>query len=62
MTDNPGRRRNIPGDPTAEPASDPVPDKAPMPARGPDTPRRYDQPADRDPADPSEGAIPKAYI
>jgi hypothetical protein len=25
MTENPGRRRNIPGDPTAEPASDPVP-------------------------------------
>jgi len=70
MTDNPGRRRNIPGDPTAEPASDPVPtgndvvdpDKRPMLARGPDTPRRYDQPADRDPADPSDGAMPKGQI
>ena len=25
MSENPGRRRNIPADPTAEPVSDPVP-------------------------------------
>jgi hypothetical protein len=25
MSENPGRRRNIPADPTAEPASEPVP-------------------------------------
>ena len=59
MKDTTGRRRNIPGDPTSEPASDPVPTgddvigrtenqpvKTPReegPAR---TPRRYDETGD----------------
>ena len=73
MTDNPGRRRNIPGDSTAEPASDPVltrtddvdRDKGAMATRrrdhrGRETPRRYDQPVHRDPVHPSHGAIAKA--
>ena len=52
MNENPGRRRNVPGDPTAEPASDPVPTGEEVVGRdlGPDTPletpRRYDEPAD----------------
>jgi hypothetical protein len=60
MNDNPGRRRNIPADPTAEPASDPVPTgddvigrEENQPVRTPreedhpaPTPRRYDESAD----------------
>ena len=74
MRENPGRRRNIPGDPTAEPASDPVPtgtdvvdrDKGAMRTRrrddrGRETPRRYDQPVGRDPVHPSHGATAKAH-
>jgi hypothetical protein len=72
MTDNPGRRRNIPGDPTAEPASDPVPtgddvvdrDTRGLATRrddrGRETPRRYDQSVDRDPVHPSDGKTAKA--
>jgi hypothetical protein len=47
MTDQPGRRRNPPADPTDEPASDPVPtgeDVVNRHPRGHDTPRRYDEP------------------
>lgn len=60
MTDNAGRRRHIPGDPTAEPSSDPVPTgedvigrdenqpvKTPREEDPPlRTPRRYDEPVD----------------
>ena len=57
MNDNPGRRRNIPADPTSEPASEPVPtgedvigrhDKRPV-----RTPRRYDR-TDED----NDGTLP----
>ena len=60
MTGVPGRRHNIPGDPTAEPASDPVPTgedvigrdenqplKTPRDEDRPSpTPRRYDESVD----------------
>jgi hypothetical protein len=50
MTDHPGRRRNIPADPTAEPASDPVPTGEDVIGRDENrplkTPRRDDEPAD----------------
>ena len=61
MNDTPGRRRNIPADPTAEPASDPLPAGDDVIGRdenqpvrtpreddhpAPLTPRRYDEPAD----------------
>lgn len=50
MTDNPGRRRNKPGDPTDEPMSDPVPTGEDVVDRDDedrqDTPRRYDQPVE----------------
>ena len=50
MTDTPGRRRNIPGDPTAEPASEPVPTGEDVIGRDENqplrTPRVYDEPAD----------------
>jgi hypothetical protein len=50
MTGNPGRRRNVPADPTAEPASDPVPTGDDVIGRNdkqfPRTPRRYDEPSD----------------
>jgi hypothetical protein len=60
MTEHPGRRRNIPGDPTAEPASDPVPTGEDVVGGEDhevelDTPRRYDEPAD-DVVLPSEAA------
>jgi hypothetical protein len=67
MNDIPGRRRNIPADPTSEPASDPVPtgedvigrdDK--RPAR---TPRRYDSADDdNDAALPSNDATLNTQI
>jgi hypothetical protein len=72
MTGNPGRRRNIPGDPTAEPTSDPVPtgddvidrdsrDRLPRrDDRDGETPRRYDQPVDRDPVHLSDGSTANA--
>jgi len=60
MTATTGRRHNIPGDPTAEPSSDPVPTgddvigreenqpvKTPREEDRPSpTPRRYDEPVD----------------
>jgi hypothetical protein len=72
MTDNRGRRRSIPGDPTAELTSDPVAtgddvvdrdNRGEAPRRRDDprreAPRRYDQPVDRDPVHPSNGATAK---
>jgi hypothetical protein len=66
MTENSGRRRNIPGDPTAESSSDPVPtgqDVADLEAgedmRGLATPRRYEQPVEADPVLPSDGRTPQ---
>jgi hypothetical protein len=53
MTDDPGRRRNPPADPTDEPASDPVPsgdDVVNRHRRGHETPRKYEE-ADEDRAD-----------
>lgn len=65
MTDYPGRRRNIPADPTAEPVSDPVPTGDDVigrdenqPAR---TPRRYEEPAD-DVALPSDDSTLNTQI
>ena len=65
MTQNSGRRRNIPGDPTAESSSDPVPTGEDVvdpetreDIRGLDTPRRYEQPVEADPALPSGGWTP----
>jgi hypothetical protein len=50
MNENPGRRRNVPADPTSAPAADPVPtgDDVLTPRERPPvrTPRRYDEPAD----------------
>jgi hypothetical protein len=50
MNDHPGRRRNIPADPTAEPASEPVPTGDDVIGRDEHrplrTPRAYDEPAD----------------
>lgn len=67
MNDNPGRRRNIPADPTSEPASEPVPtgedvigrdERQPAP-----TPRRYDEAdEDTDPALPSNDATLNTQI
>ncbi len=63
MTDNAGRRRNVPGDPTAEPSSDPVPSgqdvvelDRPGDMRGLETPRRYEQPVEDDPVLPSDSS------
>ena len=63
MTENPGRRRNIPADPTAEPASDPVPTGDDVigenqPVR---TPRGYDEPGD-DVVVPPEDSTPNTQI
>lgn len=62
MTQNSGRRRNIPGDPTDERTSDPVPtgeDVVELDTRGDmrglETPRRYEQPVEDDPVLPSDG-------
>ena len=50
MSDNPGRRRNIPADPTSESASDPVPTGDDVIGRDENqpvrTPRRYDDEGD----------------
>lgn len=58
MTDTPGRRRNIPADPTAEPASDPVPTGDDVLGRDQNeplrTPRRYDGDAGGDPVMPAD--------
>ena len=68
MSDNTGRRRNIPSDPTAERTSDPVPtgedvidrrqpgDSSPRPSETELTPRRYEQPVEEDPVFPSNDA------
>lgn len=66
MSDTTGRRRNTPSDPAAERTSDPLPTGEDViereqpderPARwdddGHETPRRYEQPVDRDPVHPS---------
>ncbi len=65
MTQNSGRRRNIPGDPTAESSSDPVPTGQDVvdlgmgeDMGGLDTPRRYEQPVEADPVLPSDGWTP----
>jgi hypothetical protein len=74
MTDTPGRRRNMPSDPTDEPASDPVPtgedvvdrdraDDAPgRHDRSRETPRRYEQPVERDPVLPSDDSTLNTQI
>ena len=67
MNDNRGRRRNIPADPTSEPASEPVPTGEDVigrdesrPAR---TPRRYDETDDaNDAALPSTDATLNTQI
>lgn len=67
MNDNRGRRRNIPADPTSEPASEPVPTGEDVigrdenqPAR---TPRRYDEAdEDHDAALPSNDATLNTQI
>jgi len=59
MTDYPGRRRNPPDDPTAEPTSDPVPtgdDVVNRDRQGHDTPRRYEHP-DPGPRSPDPGTL-----
>jgi hypothetical protein len=66
MTDTPGRRGTHPGDPTAERASDPVPDGGDLvdrenPRRG-DTPRRYDDDKEGDPVMPSADSTLKTRI
>ncbi len=51
MSEHTGRRRNVPGDPTSEPESDPVPtgEDVVVPEHHqdelPETRRRYDEPA-----------------
>ena len=66
MTQNSGRRKNILGDPTAEPTSDPVPTGEDVfepdtreDMRGLETPRRYEQPVEDDPVQPAEGRMPQ---
>jgi hypothetical protein len=75
MNENPGRRRPIPADPTAEPASEPVPSGDDVigrdenrPVRTPReedhptvTPRKYDEPAD-DVVMPSDDATLNTQI
>jgi hypothetical protein len=55
MTADPGRRRNIPGDPTAEPSSDPVPTGDDVIGREENqplrTPREEDRPRGEEPAE-----------
>ena len=46
MTENPGRRRNIPADPTAEPTSDPVPTGDDVIGRNDHQPPRTPRPDD----------------
>jgi hypothetical protein len=66
MSDTPGRRRNIPSDPTSERTSDPVPTGEDIIEREPpgetptrrddgegETPRRYEQPVEQDPVVPT---------
>ena len=76
MTATTGRRHNIPGDPTAEPASDPVPTgddvigreenqpvKTPREEDRPSpTPRRYDEPMDDDVVMPSDDSTVNTQI
>jgi hypothetical protein len=75
MNDNPGRRRNIPGDPTSEPASDPVPTgddvigrEENQPVRTPreeepvPTPRRYDESGGDDVVMPSDDSTLNTQI
>lgn len=74
MTDTPGRRRNIPSDPTAEHTSDPVPtgddvvdrdstgdDIRPARQNG-ETPRRYEQPLEHDPVLPGDDSTLNTQI
>ncbi|HTH02705.1 MAG TPA: hypothetical protein VL882_20675 [Vicinamibacterales bacterium] len=54
MTDQAGRRRNPPDDPTEEPVSDPVPtgeDVVNRQRRGHETPRRYEEAAEESGSD-----------
>jgi hypothetical protein len=66
MSDTPGRRRNIPSDPTSERTSDPVPTgediiereqpgetRTGWDDREGETPRRYEQPLEQDPVVPT---------
>ena len=66
MNDNPGRRRNIPADPTAEPASDPVPTGDDVLGRDENeplrTPPRYDDEADDDPVMPADDSTLNTQI
>ena len=64
MNEHSGRRRNIPSDPTAEPASDPVPTGDDVIGRDenrPLTPGRCDEPAD-DAALPSDDSTLNTQI
>ena len=74
MSDNTGRRRNVPADPTAERTSDPLPtgedvidrrqpgDPSPRPSEADVTPRRYEQPVEEDPVLPSGDATLNTQI
>jgi hypothetical protein len=75
MSDTAGRRRNSPSDPSAERASDPLPTgedviEREQPGERPErsdegrheTPRRYEQPVDRDPVYPSDDATLNTQI
>jgi hypothetical protein len=66
MTDTPGRRRTKVGDPTAERASDPIPDGEDIisreNARRGETPRRYDEELEDDPVMPAGDSTLKTRI
>jgi hypothetical protein len=74
MSDNTGRRRNVPSDPTAERTSDPLPtgedvivrrqpgDASPRPSEAEVAPRRYEQPVEEDPVFPSNDTTRNTQI